>query len=1584
MSRKKNTKVLALVLAMSLVIGTPASVMAANEVPNETAGEAEIISDFSEFMSALKKLEEYAAEYASINTSEDTTALVLNYIRTGVDDYTSDSWEILAGSENTAFTSFVAEKDSEKGTAVSSLKNLDVFTLPNGNEVEFGHMFGTMDISYHAIIQGVSDDVALARADMGGWAGDICDLMMLTKDQVAESDVETMAETIRNDFLGLDVEDAESFGQQDIYGDLDAFYLMNELKSSDGSLSSVMENYFTSDLTDESRAAYFLENRLGSASSKNDIRNAVAESYSGNTLIFTLEASRNLSNCDMLRTACCYAFADYLYGLAGNEEGGESGGETGGDPETPDNKYYTVFSNTTTTLAPGVTQDITYALTSDDKQIVYYTATIDTSRDDISIYANYNNNDGSKWGMSRVTDQMASAQAKHSDPNDEENYIENYNTILGVNADFYNMSTGQPSGALVMEGTEYHGVGSENFFAILDDGTPIIGTPSDYETYKDQIKEAVGGSIYLVKDGEIAVTASSDYYNNRASRTCVGITADNKVVMMVLDGRQEPFSAGGSSEEIAQIMLEAGCVTAINLDGGGSTTFAAKQEGDDEVSVVNRPSDGYERSVSSSLLVVSTAETSNEFDHALIETENDYLTVGSTLTLEASGVSSSGNAAALPENAVWNVTDPTIGSIDGDVFTAAKTGTTDIQIVADGNVVGSKTVSVVVPDTLLFTEDKIDVVYGHEEVLPIAATYNGNTVAINSNDVEFVLSNVNAGTIDGFNFTGNEESGIRNITVTARLATNYSITAELQIALYSEDEAIFDFDNAMFGNRNLAWNRDVSNSTTTDNITYYVETPDEDMSADYTFAIDMQSVAIPEQLKELVKMIAGGDLESATAWNLLLQLAERVSTLTEVQAVVQFDKNVDVDYSELKVVNDYFELGNAELDEDTNTLTVNVKWIKQTEAIPSETANPIVILSGIKLTPKDDANWNEDNCLTLVNSGSIYYDIYLRAGTLYTMASQPAFQQAYGIYPFINPDDSSERGGHLEAEFISFEDTYTLDNTIKEGWTEFNGNIYYFENNKPLTGIQFLPGYQDEENSYYYDLGDDGIYSGKLTGLFELDGDKYYSVNGVLQSSWRLITNSEGEDEYYYFDRQSYKAVDGEQTISGYDYVFENNILVRGDWLIDENGIRFVWAGAMMRNKWFTTEGHQYFAYADSYLATGIAKTLNHERTGEEVYVFDENGVWLEDLSGFYDYEGATYLVDNGVRVAYPGLVLIDGNYYYFNSSNTMVKGRDYYISKTNGLKPAATYTFDEDGKLVEKEILNGIIKEDDTNWYYYVDGVKTYAGLIQIDGYYYYVNSSFHVIHGQEYYISKTNGLMPQDYYTFDEDGKMVLHDTSLNGIVKEDDGTWYYYVDGVKTYAGLIQIDGDYYYVNSSFHVIHDCDYAISKTNGLLPQKVYTFDSEGKIVFPEEVLNGIVKEDDANWYYYVDGVKTYAGLIQIDGDYYYVNSSFHVIHNQTYAISKTNGLMPQGNYTFDSEGKMVTEDKSLNGIVKEEDGNWYYYVNGVKTYAGLIQIDGDYYYVNSSFHVIHDQSYYISKTNGLLPNATYQFDSEGKLMLE
>jgi glucan-binding YG repeat protein len=1588
---------LCLVLVMLLTAMLPVSVFAAGSndegsaASGGNAAATTMISDYATFLSCFKVLEGYAQTYAEENAGEDANALIINYIRTGVERYTSGTWEMVCGKENTAFTAYVSEQDTANNTSASALKNLGNFTLPNGNKVDLGHVFGAMDVANYAKVQGMTDAVVQARADMGSWAGDIADLMFCAENvdipekvDTTETDVDILAANIRTKYLGVDYGTLNSvdhsFTDTDLYGDMDAFYLTTEMNRGGVALSTIIENYFTAGLTDASRASYFLTNRLGGMVTKDGIRSKVLSTYTGNTLIGALESSYSLTdlpNCETLRKACCYAFADYLFDLAGDPNGTDPVDPDPVDPDPkpepkPDNAYYSVFSSDTTTVAPGVTQTINYALTKDDKQIVYYIATADIAREDVSIHANYHDNDPSQgWAMSRVSDQMAAAQKRHSDPSDAANYVEHYNAVVGVNADFYNMTTGAPGGALVMDGVEYHGGTSENFFAILKDGTAMIGGPSDYAAYQDQIQEAVGGSVYLVKDGKPVVTSAADYYNSRHSRTCVGITAEGKVIMMVLDGRQEPFSAGGSAEELAQIMLDAGCVTAINLDGGGSTTFVAKQEGSNTLTVVNRPSDGYERSVSSSLMVVSTAPVSTEFDHALITSAYDYLTSGATVRLVASGVSVSGSAAELPANLTWKSADETIGTVSEDgVFTAVKKGSVEIQLLSGDTVIGSKTLTVVEPNGLKFSKTSINAIYGDSVRLPLVATYNENPVAVCAGDITFELSNSAAGTVEaannGFAFTGSEGSGLRNVTITAMITRDYSISATIKVAMYSANQAIFDFDNATSGDRTFAWTRDVSNAEylpggdgETDR--YHVIDPSQPMNVTYVFGLDMMTIKMPEKLEPLLSMVAGGDISGITAWDLLLQLAERVSPKTEVTVKFQFDQNVDVDISNLTVSNDYFRLTSASMDEN-NLLTVKCNFIKQSQAIDPETANPICILSGVKMTAKNGAN----QTLTITNAGSIGYDIYLGANALYNMAKQTSFQEQYGIYPYEEPENVTHpKGGHFYCEsYQKFTDRFILDNGSWSGWKTVNGISYYFVENNALKGIHKVPGLNDESNEYFYQFNETtGACEGKVTGLFELDGARYYAINGVAKSGWWNLTDADGSSAYYFFSTKTFQAVDGNQKIDGYNYVFSNHKLVRGDFVKDAGGTHYRWAGEWMCNKWLELDGKKYYlGYGpNGYVQTGIFHIYEYPTR----YAADENGVWQEHLTGLFDYKGETYYCVAGIIQEGAGLVRIDGDYYYFRTStSTAVKARAYWITVTNGLLPAGQYTFDADGKMVNPPIVtpdpdpspepgvkNGIVAENGS-LYYYVDGVLTGVGLIRLNGDYYYVKTSnCEVVHGRSYWVTDTNGLLPAGPYTFGTDGKMinppVVDPTPdpdpepeptpdpdptpdvKSGIVAEN-GSLYYYEDGVLTGAGLIRLNGDYYYVKTSnCEVVHGRSYWVTDTNGLLPAGPYTFGTDGKMINPPvvdptpdpdpepeptpdpdptpDVKNGIVAEN-GSLYYYVDGVLTGAGLIRLNGDYYYVKTSnCEVVHGRSYWITDTNGLLPAGPYTFDADGKMV-----------------------------------------------------------------------------
>ena len=109
----------------------------------------------------------------------------------------------------------------------------------------------------------------------------------------------------------------------------------------------------------------------------------------------------------------------------------------------------------------------------------------------------------------------------------------------------------------------------------------------------------------------------------------------------------------------------------------------------------------------------------------------------------------------------------------------------------------------------------------------------------------------------------------------------------------------------------------------------------------------MTQIPIPTQLNDLIYMLPGADASNASAWNFLLQLAERVSVLTEITATIDFDDNMIVDISKLEVMNEYFSLTKTVFDETTNTLTLTLNWIDQTKAIDPETANPLCMLKGI-------------------------------------------------------------------------------------------------------------------------------------------------------------------------------------------------------------------------------------------------------------------------------------------------------------------------------------------------------------------------------------------------------------------------------------------------------------------------------------------------------------------------------------------------------------------------------------------------------------------------------------------------------------
>lgn len=87
---------------------------------------------------------------------------------------------------------------------------------------------------------------------------------------------------------------------------------------------------------------------------------------------------------------------------------------------------------------------------------------------------------------------------------------------------------------------------------------------------------------------------------NRNPRTAVGVSRDGRTMwMLVMDGRLTGWSVGSTLAETADILLERGVWRAVNLDGGGSSSFAFRRP--NGTILQNRPSDGSFRSVASHL-----------------------------------------------------------------------------------------------------------------------------------------------------------------------------------------------------------------------------------------------------------------------------------------------------------------------------------------------------------------------------------------------------------------------------------------------------------------------------------------------------------------------------------------------------------------------------------------------------------------------------------------------------------------------------------------------------------------------------------------------------------------------------------------------------------------------------------------------------------------------------------------------------------------------------------------------------------------------------------------------------------------------
>ncbi|MDO4383356.1 MAG: phosphodiester glycosidase family protein [Eubacteriales bacterium] len=453
-------------------------------------------------------------------------------------------------------------------------------------------------------------------------------------------------------------------------------------------------------------------------------------------------------------------------------------------------------------IAPGVKeQHITMVDSKGDNQVQGYAATIDLTKK-TGIMAGYKdyNTDG-KWGLQTVRDQAAAAEKKTGK-----------NIVVATNGDYFDMSTGEPTGVLVMNGkvvksTSGWGEGYY-YFAIKKDGTATIRSMQEPVDLSD-VQEAIGGPIKLVTDGKVALEDWVREDQSRIPRNAVGIKENGEVVLFGADGRQAPKSVGMTYEETAQTMVQLGCKEAIYIDGGGSYTYASKSEGTKNLTVKNSPSDGTERKVSSTLFVYSDAKQTGEFDHATITPDNEVYTPGSKVQFKATGVDSAGGEAKIPSGAKFALKDSSMGTIteDGSFTAGDKTGTVEVQLKNGSEVVGSTTIEVQEPDSISFTNEEVALGFSKESDLGLTVRYKNRQINYNDDDFEWSVTDLKdadkkdvtdpdkkLGTFKGNKFTSSDGATLYG-TVHCAYKKNKNVKGSLSVVVGLQPTVAMDFED---------------------------------------------------------------------------------------------------------------------------------------------------------------------------------------------------------------------------------------------------------------------------------------------------------------------------------------------------------------------------------------------------------------------------------------------------------------------------------------------------------------------------------------------------------------------------------------------------------------------------------------------------------------------------------------------------------------------------------------------------------------------------------------------------------------------
>ena len=1285
----------------------------------------------------------------------------------------------------------------------------------------------------------------------------------------------------------------------------------------------------------------------------------------------------------------------------------------GYDDSNGGSDYYNIISEKEWDIAPGI-QETELVLNNDagTRRQVLHTAIVDVNNPYVKVIP------GTK-GMwpeeGNYGTQSTSVQALEAEKLGYGNVVVATNCSLSWYTEAYYKENphliGEPLGYSILDGQYYcnsritNGTlatgGVQTIVVINYDYHPITGEKRPEDMPKTWIRKSTDPLTgweeqaipvlftFLVKpdeNGNPVNQYKEDHGSGIASRTFIGVRADGTIVLAVSDGEQAPYSTGFTSYEMAEYMIKMGCVIAANCDGGGSTTFCSQRPGE-ELKVNCSLSDGGERPTSNTILVISTAPADGQFARATISTDYDYYTPGSTVEFDALGTDAVGTKVDIPADVQWQIEGEGMGTISDGVFVSNGTeGTVTAQMVYDGQVVGEKTITIATPDTLYFEQPVVTIPFGKTAKIPVKATATINGVAyeigLGANDVSFTTTNTALGTFDGLNFVAVSEADApadltSTVTATLNMGTNPSTTVQLNLGKGSE--VLWDFEG---GQTDIdIWNV-VNNRKNAAHWDYYLNLSLADRTngqvhdGDYSMRLETNGLSSKDSHSEQYAWIRlGVDGEAIT-----LENAKRVGFWLYVP-----EDNIQC-------------------------------WVQM----------------HYKTDSNGDGVFDTDNVVSVMESENVYYNVD-ESGWHYLSMDISAFEKiALQADKQYDKDPSDGMTGEKGEFFLAIVFHKAINNKLWQENGSINGNYTYYLDNFT---VDYSDAVEDRENPVF-----DKIYLDGTTALVKRDvvtttSNTLNLSAAVADQTTRLDAD---KNEVALYNASGLNASTAKVYIDGVevDSTFANGVLSatatvtdgyhRVKFEICDNAGNKSVVIRVVKVESGSTDSTIALVPADPTLDRiyfGSIYWMNLEATAIETIqkvetVIDLNNVnhWQLDNMELAEGFTATYTINEETNTATITITRTDTNYDSGAAVLAKIPVRILYFDtdiQTPGYTAETywtTYVFwAQDMKMdVDMGLITHVNGSTSTfsNEEFHVD-TEMYTSMANMDKEYFSAHGTTHVhtpvaldekapTCTENGYTGRTfcegcnsvvewGTTIPATGHTFEVSGDKLVCDCGRESVatgLQNIDGKNYYAVSG-KLQSGWIGIDDDWYYFDTNTFEGWDGE---RYTNDAIK---FTFDN-GKVM-------------EGTW------VKTRSGVRYWYGPGYYRDMSPELTSSRPYVIDGKTYLFNRYGYMqtgiakyFDATtmvgkgGTSIYYDCGEDGVASLYTGPYedYFYIGGARVKkTGIIEHNGDFYYVGSGYKLAKNTSLYFAEdlvdghyfADGIpMHVGRYEIDADGKFIIK